>query len=197
MRLPSNLSAMTFVAFTEHGRLTRRFFVGLGAGAAAAAAVANVARMLLPNWRRRWVWSRTLRRGRFSRCIGCRCPFAARREENGGCLTAHVEAEVISDPAIRPSGARVTKEAETALDFASLCGWGEACGSLCQGYDRHIAARSACIWEGVPLRDVLWLTKPREDAALTTAITTTTRSRCFAAPCRSAASWKIRSTCRR
>lgn len=75
--------------------------------------------------------------------------------------------EVISDPENPATlGHQLTKKDGTALDFAQLLRLGE----------KHVvrfAKVMTCLnigcplgmglWEGVPLRDVLWLTKPREN----------------------------------
>ena len=56
------------------------------------------------------------------------------------------------------------------------------------------------LWEGVPLREVVWLTQPQGAtcaASSTTATTTTTRSSSSAARCPSAACWRTTATCRR
>jgi len=75
--------------------------------------------------------------------------------------------EVISDPE-NPAklGRELTKENNTAIDFAGLL-------QLAEEHAVRFAKVMTClnigcplgmgIWEGVPLREVLWLTKPRED----------------------------------
>jgi DMSO/TMAO reductase YedYZ molybdopterin-dependent catalytic subunit len=75
--------------------------------------------------------------------------------------------EVISDPA-NPAklGRELTKADNTALDFAALM-------KLAETKAVRFAKVMTClnigcplgmgIWEGVPLREVLWLTQPRED----------------------------------
>jgi DMSO/TMAO reductase YedYZ molybdopterin-dependent catalytic subunit len=75
--------------------------------------------------------------------------------------------EVISDPE-HPAklGRELTKENNTAIDFAGLL-------QLADKHAVRFAKVMTClnigcplgmgVWEGVPLREVLWLTRPRED----------------------------------
>ena len=75
--------------------------------------------------------------------------------------------EVISDPD-NPAklGRELTSQEGTALDFAGLL-------ELAEKHAVRFAKVMTClnigcplgmgVWEGVPLRDVLWLTRPRED----------------------------------
>lgn len=75
--------------------------------------------------------------------------------------------EVISDPE-NPAklGRELTKENNTAIDFQGLL-------QLAEKHAVRFAKVMTClnigcplgmgIWEGVPLREVIWLTKPRED----------------------------------
>jgi DMSO/TMAO reductase YedYZ molybdopterin-dependent catalytic subunit len=75
--------------------------------------------------------------------------------------------EVISDPE-NPAklGKQLTKADNTALDFAGLM---ELAKSKAVRFPKVMTCLNiGCplgmgIWEGVPLRDVLWLTQPRED----------------------------------
>ncbi|MDX1944675.1 MAG: molybdopterin-dependent oxidoreductase [Pirellulaceae bacterium] len=75
--------------------------------------------------------------------------------------------EVVSDPE-NPAkiGNPLSKEAGTALDFAGLLALGEKHAvrfpkvMTCLNIGCPLGMG---IWEGVPLREVLWLTKPRED----------------------------------
>jgi DMSO/TMAO reductase YedYZ molybdopterin-dependent catalytic subunit len=75
--------------------------------------------------------------------------------------------EVISDPA-NPAklGRQLTKADGTALDFASLVKLGEK--STVRFAKLMTCLNIGCplgmgLWEGVPLRDVIWMTKPRDD----------------------------------
>jgi DMSO/TMAO reductase YedYZ molybdopterin-dependent catalytic subunit len=75
--------------------------------------------------------------------------------------------EVISDPE-NPAklGRQLTKADGTALDFASLVKLGEK--SAVRFAKLMTCLNIGCplgmgLWEGVPLRDVIWMTKPRDD----------------------------------
>jgi DMSO/TMAO reductase YedYZ molybdopterin-dependent catalytic subunit len=75
--------------------------------------------------------------------------------------------EVIGDPENKPRlGNPLTKEKNTALDFAGLVKLGET--KAVRFAKVMTCLNLGCplgmgIWEGVPLRDVLWLAEPRED----------------------------------
>ena len=111
--------------------------------------------------------------------------------------------EVISDPENPVKlGKQLTKSDGTALDFAALM-------KLAEKHAVRFAKVMTClnigcplgmgIWEGVPLREVVWLTKPREDVrrVFYYGYHNDDPKQMFQARCRSAACSKIRSTCRR
>jgi DMSO/TMAO reductase YedYZ molybdopterin-dependent catalytic subunit len=98
--------------------------------------------------------------------------------------------EVVGDPENKPRlGNPLTKETNTALDFNGLLKLGETKGvkfakvMTCLNLGCPLGMG---IWEGVPLRDVLWLAEPREDVR-----------RVSAARCRWGECWKTRPICRR
>ena len=120
--------------------------------------------------------------------------------------------EVLSDPD-HPAklGKQFTKADGTAFNFAALLQLGE----------RHAVRfpkvmtclNLGCplgmgLWEGVPLREVVWLTRRRFSrgwvsraricgGSFTMGIITTNRRRCFGVRSRWGACWRIRSACRR
>jgi DMSO/TMAO reductase YedYZ molybdopterin-dependent catalytic subunit len=75
--------------------------------------------------------------------------------------------EVVGDPDHKPRlGNPLTKEKNTALDFQALLKLGET--KAVRFAKVMTCLNLGCplgmgIWEGVPLRDVLWLAEPRED----------------------------------
>jgi DMSO/TMAO reductase YedYZ molybdopterin-dependent catalytic subunit len=157
----------------EHWDVTRRFFLGCGlAGAAAAAlaparaadrppALAKVVDAIEPYFTEQAKF-RDVSRGT---PVPHRLPEAKRTEV--GLTRDTWRLEVVSDPD-RPAtlGKQFKKDDGTALDFAALLRLGE----------RHavrFAKLMTClnigcplgtgVWEGVPLREVVWLTKPKEN----------------------------------
>ena len=158
----------------EHQRLTRRFFLRSGtAGAAAlafapqllaaerAAVLAAAIEKLEPFFTPPTNF-RDVSRGK---PLPHSLPEEKAREV--GLTRETWKLEVISDPA-NPAklGRQLTKADNTALDFAGLLKLGEK-------HAVRFAKVMTClnigcplgmgIWEGVPLREVLWLTQPRED----------------------------------
>ena len=97
----------------------------------------------------------------------CRTRCRRRRRREVGLTRETWKLEVISDPE-NPAklGKPLTKADGTALDFAGLLKLGEK-------HAVRFAKVMTClnigcplgmgIWEGVPLREVVWLTQPRED----------------------------------
>jgi DMSO/TMAO reductase YedYZ molybdopterin-dependent catalytic subunit len=92
-------------------------------------------------------------------------PEAKKRE--AGLTRETWKLEVVADPAHPPKlGKQLTKKAGTALDFKGLL-------ELGRGHAVRFAKVMTClnigcplgmgIWEGVPLRIVVWLTAPRAD----------------------------------
>jgi DMSO/TMAO reductase YedYZ molybdopterin-dependent catalytic subunit len=159
---------------TEHHRLTRRYLLGLGAAGSMAAA-----------------WPRIIRGDNASpelaKAIAALEPYftpqADFRDVSRGKPLPHSlpeekktevgltrdtwKLEVVSDPASPAKlGRELTKESGTAIDFAALLRLGEK-------HAVRFAKVMTClnigcplgmgIWEGVPLREVLWMTRPRED----------------------------------
>jgi DMSO/TMAO reductase YedYZ molybdopterin-dependent catalytic subunit len=156
----------------EHAAVTRRFFLGAGvAGAAALAQPGRAAELpaeLAPALEKLEPYLtppaefRDVSRGR---PIPHTLPEAKRREV--GLARDTWKLEVIADPE-QPAtlGREFTTAAGTEIDFAALLKLGE----------RHavrFAKVMTClnigcplgtgIWEGVPLREVVWLTHPREN----------------------------------
>jgi DMSO/TMAO reductase YedYZ molybdopterin-dependent catalytic subunit len=160
---------------SEHRRLTRRYFLRVGAASSALAcgwplvgqaepASPELAKMIaaLESFFTPQADFRDVSRGK---PLPHSLPEDKKREV--GLTRETWQLEVVSD-AENPAklGRQFTKEEGTALDFAALLQLGE----------RHavrFAKVMTClnigcplgmgIWEGVPLRDVIWLTKPRED----------------------------------
>jgi DMSO/TMAO reductase YedYZ molybdopterin-dependent catalytic subunit len=158
-----------------HCRLTRRFFLRLGAAGSAAAAC----------------WPLAAHAGssneELSKAIASLEPYFTRQEDfrdvsrgkplphslpdekkqEVGLTRETWKLEVISDSE-NPAklGREFTKKDGSAIDFAGLLQLGEK-------HAVRFAKVMTClnigcplgmgIWEGVPLREVVWLTKPRED----------------------------------
>jgi DMSO/TMAO reductase YedYZ molybdopterin-dependent catalytic subunit len=159
----------------EHHRLTRRFFLELGAAGSAALAawpkigrsapdnpllakaIADIEPFFTPQEN-----FRDVSRGK---PLPHSLPDDKKREV--GLTRETWKLEVISDPE-NPAklGRELTKADGTALDFAGLVALGEK-------HAVRFAKVMTClnigcplgmgIWEGVPLREILWLTRPRED----------------------------------
>jgi DMSO/TMAO reductase YedYZ molybdopterin-dependent catalytic subunit len=159
----------------EHRQLTRRFFLGIGAATGAAIASRPMMARADP------------RSPELAKAIAELEPFftppANFRDVSRGKPLPHSlpeekkrevgltretwKLEVISDPD-NPAklGRELSKEEGTAIDFAGLMQLGEK-------HAVRFAKVMTClnigcplgmgIWEGVPLREVLWLTRPRED----------------------------------
>jgi DMSO/TMAO reductase YedYZ molybdopterin-dependent catalytic subunit len=159
----------------EHERLTRRYFLQLGVAGAAVAgmwpargqseptgselaeAIAKLEPYFTPLDQ-----FRDVSRGK-------PLPHSLHDENNRevGLTRETWKLEVISDPD-NPAklGKELTKAAGTALDFARLVQLGEKAAV-------RFAKVMTCLnigcplgmglWEGVPLRDVVWMTKPREN----------------------------------
>jgi DMSO/TMAO reductase YedYZ molybdopterin-dependent catalytic subunit len=163
--------AQRFLA--EHAAVTRRFFLGAGAAWAAAglavpARAADLPAELAPALEKLEAYFtppaefRDVSRGK---PIPHTLPEAKRREV--GLTRDTWKLEVVADPEHPAAlGRQFTKADGTAIDFAALLKLGE----------RHavrFAKVMTClnigcplgtgIWEGVPLREIVWLTKPREN----------------------------------
>src|SRR5260221_1855267 len=162
-----------FVA--EHERVTRRFFIRVGAGGAALAG-------LWPS-----VGRTESRAQELERAISKLEPFftppdkfqdvsrgkplphllADAKKREVGLARDTWKLEVISDPE-NPAklGKQLSKADGTALDFASLVKLGEK--SAVRFAKLMTCLNIGCplgmgLWEGLPLRDGIWMTKPRED----------------------------------
>jgi DMSO/TMAO reductase YedYZ molybdopterin-dependent catalytic subunit len=159
----------------EHRRLTRRFFLGLGVGGAATVGLGS---------RKGWAEPRspaleqavaslesyfTPQEGFRDVSRGKPLPHSLPEEKKRevGLTRETWRLEVISDPESPARlGRQLTQVDGTALDFAGLLQLGEK-------HAVRFAKVMTClnigcplgmgIWEGVPLREVLWLTQPRED----------------------------------
>jgi DMSO/TMAO reductase YedYZ molybdopterin-dependent catalytic subunit len=173
----SNLSE-AFLA--EHRELTRRWFLRLGtAGAATAGLLATATRALAAD--------SVLARPELADALANLEPFftppAKFRDVSRGKPLPHSlpddkkhevgltretwKLEVISDPEYPAKiGRELTKADGTALDFAALM-------KLAEKHAVRFPKVMTClnigcplgmgIWEGVPLREVFWLARPRED----------------------------------
>lgn len=158
----------------EHRRLTRRYFLGLNAAGAAAITLHPVARAdesnealdkataaLEPYFTSQEDF-RDVSRGK-------PLPHSLPEEKKHevGLTRETWKLEVISDPDNPAKLGRELKEKDgTAIDFAGLL-------QLAEKHAVRFAKVMTClnigcplgmgIWEGVPLREVVWLTRPRED----------------------------------
>ena len=156
----------------EHRDVTRRFFLGCGLTGAAASLttasaadrppeLARVLRTLEPYFTAQDDFRDVSRGNPFPH----RLPDDKKREV--GLTRETWKLEVIADPD-QPAtlGKPLTKKAGTALDFPGLL-------KLAEKHAVRFAKVMTClnigcplgngIWEGVPLRTILWLTKPREN----------------------------------
>jgi len=159
----------------NHDQLTRRWFTRLGIGAATFASLSDrlgaqqkdasllhdaIAR--LESYMTKPEAFRDVSRGK-------PLPHSLSEEKKAevGLTRDSWRLEVVSDPE-RPSkiGRELTKQASTALTFADLL-------KLAQKHAVRFPKVMTClnigcplgmgIWEGVPLREVFWMTEPRED----------------------------------
>jgi DMSO/TMAO reductase YedYZ molybdopterin-dependent catalytic subunit len=159
----------------EHGRLTRRFFFQAGAACVATAgrlSLAAGAAPLAPE---------------LAKAVDELGPYFTNQDEfqdvSRGTPPPHSlpddkkrevgltretwKLEVVSDPEHPPTlGKQLTKAGGSALDFAGLM-------KLAEKHAVRFAKVMTCLnlgcplgmglWEGVPLREVIWLTKPKEN----------------------------------
>ena len=158
----------------SHSALTRRYFLGLGAAGAAALAATPAAAAGerdpqlqaavddLESWLTTQADFRDVSRGTPK-------PHSLPEEQKQqvGMTRDSWKLEVISDPD-HPAKLKqeLSVEKETALDFAGLM-------QLAEQHAVRFAKVMTClnigcplgtgIWEGVPIREVLWLTQPREN----------------------------------
>jgi DMSO/TMAO reductase YedYZ molybdopterin-dependent catalytic subunit len=159
---------------SEHARLTRRFFLQAGAASAAALACSIKAAAAerppelaaaidkLEEFFTTPARFRDVSRGK---PLPHSLPEERRREV--GLTRETWQLEVVSDPE-NPAklGRELTKAGGAALDFAGLL-------KLAEKHAVRFPKVMTClnigcplglgIWEGVPLREVLWLAQPRED----------------------------------
>ncbi|HET6574727.1 MAG TPA: molybdopterin-dependent oxidoreductase [Fimbriiglobus sp.] len=158
---------------SEHGEVTRRFLLGCGiagatgllaAGRAAAdrpPELAKVLESLEPYFTAQGDFNDVSR--------GTPLPHQLPEEKKRqvGLTRETWRLEVVSDPDHPATlGRQFTKEGGTALDFAGLLTLGEK-------HAVRFAKVMTClnigcplgmgVWEGVPLREVVWRTKPREN----------------------------------
>lgn len=160
---------------TQHTHLSRRFFLGLGAtGAAGWGATTGIAGTpareprlqeaidRLESWLTEPARFRDVSRGK---PIPHTLPEEKRVEV--GLTRETWRLEVLSDPE-NPAKLRkpLTRETSTALDFAGLLQLAEK--SAVRFPKVMTCLNIGCplgmgVWEGVPLREVLWLTQPREN----------------------------------
>lgn len=159
----------------EHRRLTRRFFLragaacaatggGLAIGGGAESTTPELAKVLakLEPYFTPPAEFRDVSRGK---PLPHSLPESKKREV--GLTRETWKLDVISDPDKPASlGRQLTKEAGTALDFQGLM-------RLAEKHAVRFAKVMTClnigcplgmgVWEGVPLREVVWLTRPREN----------------------------------
>lgn len=159
----------------EHHHLTRRYFLRLGAAGAAAftlterncwaeprSAAVEKAIAGLESYFTKQEDFRDVSRGK-------PLPYSLPEEKKSevGLTRETWKLEVISDPE-NPAklGRTLTKDQGTALDFAALVELG---AKHAVRFPKVMTCLNiGCplgmgIWEGVPLREVLWMTEPRED----------------------------------
>jgi hypothetical protein len=159
----------------EHQRLTRRYFVRLGAAGAAGLSLWPVAFGANPPVPELAKALETLEpyftpSGKFrdvSRGKPLPHSLSDAKKRDVGLTRETWKLEVISDPD-NPAKIRqpLTKKDKTALDFDGLM-------KLAERHAVQFAKTMTClnigcplgtgIWEGVPLREVVWLTQPREN----------------------------------
>lgn len=169
------MSETTDSFLVEHAALTRRYFLGLGAAGAAAVAelpathaadardprLQNAIDTLEP-WLTPADKFRDVSRGK-------PIPHTLDEEQRQkvGLTRETWRLEVVSDPDLPAKlKSELTVADGTALDFAGLL-------KLAEQHAVRFAKVMTClnigcplgtgIWEGVPLREVLWLTQPREN----------------------------------
>src|SRR5262245_20593835 len=159
----------------EHHRLTRRYFIRLGAagapslgfsprvigGDSSAPALAGALATLEPYF----TPSEKFRDVSRGKPLPHSLPDVKKRE--AGLTQETWRLEVVSDPD-NPARIRnaLTKKDRTALDFPGLM-------KLAEKHAVRFAKTMTClnigcplgtgIWEGVPLREIVWLTRPREN----------------------------------
>ena len=152
----------------EHARLTRRFFLGCGAAVvplslsrAEAPPMTPTSEQLEPYFTKQTAFQDVSR----GTPLPHRLPAEKKREV--GLTRETWRLEVISDPEHPATlGKQFTKAAGTALDFDALLKLGAK-------HAVRFAKIMTClnigcplgtgVWEGVPLRELLWLTKPKEN----------------------------------
>ncbi len=154
-------------------RLTRRFFLGCGAAAAAGAGVPAVRAEPLPPELAAAVekiepyFTPPEKFGDVSRGNPIPHTLSEEKRREVGLTRETWKLEVISDPEHPATlGRQLTKKDGTALDFSALLQLGETRAV-------RFAKVMSClnigcplgmgVWEGVPLREVLWLTQPKEN----------------------------------
>jgi len=153
----------------EHAAITRRFFlrlgaVGLAANASPGRAASDLARVIA-NLEPYFTPPDEFRDVSRGKPLPHAIPEERKREV--GLTRDTWRLEVVSDPDHPATlGRQLTRNDGTALDFPGLLRLGEE-------HAVRFAKLMTClnigcplgmgVWEGVPLRDVLWLTRPREN----------------------------------
>jgi DMSO/TMAO reductase YedYZ molybdopterin-dependent catalytic subunit len=158
--------------FAEHTELTRRWFLGLGVAAVAHSSlqgeekpsrkeVVGAVEQLEPYFTPQEKFLDVSR----GRPVPSSLPETKKREV--GLTRETWKLEVISDPE-HPAklGRELTRKAETALDFSGLLKLGEK--KAVRFTKVMTCLNMGCtlgmgLWEGVPLREVVWLAQPKAD----------------------------------
>src|SRR5579871_2748181 len=153
----------------EHAAITRRFFLRLGAaGLAATSSLVRAAPDLGPALAKLGPYfTPQAEFGDVSRGQPLPHSLAAEKKRDVGLTRDTWTLEVVSDPDHPATlGRQLTRKDGTALDFPGLLRLGEQ-------HAVRFAKLMTCLnvgcplgmglWEGVPLREVLWLTRPREN----------------------------------
>ncbi|MCI0704509.1 MAG: molybdopterin-dependent oxidoreductase [Planctomycetia bacterium] len=158
---------------TEHNELTRRFFLRCGVTLAAGSAVAARAAEPLPAElapvleKLESYFTEQSKFGDVSRGKPIPHTLPLEKKKEVGLTRETWRLEIISDPENPATlGKQFTKKDNTAIDFATLLKLGEK-------HAVRFAKVMTClnigcplgmgIWEGVPLRTLVWLTQPKEN----------------------------------
>jgi DMSO/TMAO reductase YedYZ molybdopterin-dependent catalytic subunit len=157
----------------EHGELTRRFFLQCGAAWAAAACAPPALGADLPSELTDAVKKiepyftppREFRDVSRGKPIPHTLPEDKKREV--GLTRETWKLEVVSDPDHPATlGRQLTKKDGTAIDFDALLRMGQT--RVVRFAKVMTCLNIGCplgmgVWEGVPLRDIVWLTRPKEN----------------------------------
>jgi len=200
---------MTDHAFLgEHLALTRRYFLGLAASAALAPAVladsqSGEKALAAAIDRLEPYFTPQENFGDVSRGSPRPHSLDEATKRKVGLTRETWKLEVISDPE-NPArlGKPLTVKDKTALDFAALLRLGETKAvrfvkiMTCLNMNCPLGTG---VWEGVPLREVVWMTQPKENLRRVAyyGYHNDTPNRCSVRRCRSAASSRTPTACRR